>query len=60
MKSILDGVTIGIIGKADEKVHKQVEETAVQVRAAHTCVNMHVTDWVAAHQEDPILKIVME
>ena len=24
------------------------------------CVNLHVTDWVAAQQEDPILKIVME
>ena len=23
-------------------------------------VNLHVTDWVAAQQEDPILKIVME
>ena len=70
VKSILNRVTIGTIGRADacdpvmaeanEKIHKQVEETAVQMRATHMCVNLHVTDWVAAQQEDPILKIVME
>ena len=70
VKSILDGVTIGTIGRADahdpvvaeanEMIHKQVEETAVQAWATHTCVNLHVMDWVAAQQQDPILKIVME
>ena len=70
VKSILDGVTIGNIGRADahdpavveanEKIHKQVEETAIQMRATHTHVNLHVTDWVAAQEEDPILTIVME
>ena len=70
VKSILDGVTIGITGmanahhltvaEADKRIHKQVEEAAVQAWATHTCVNLHVTDWVAAQQEDPILKIVME
>ena len=70
VKSILDGVTTGTIGRADahdqvvaeadEEIHKQVEETAVQVRATHTHVNLNVTDWVAAQQEDSILKIVME
>ena len=24
-----------------------------------TCVHLHVMDWIAAQQEDPILKIVM-
>ena len=47
VKSILDRVTIGTIGRADvqdlvvteadEKTHKQGEETAVQVRATHMC-----------------------
>ena len=70
VKSVLDRVTIGTIGRTDahdlavaeanERIHKQVEETAVQVRAAHTCVNLHVMDWVAAQEEDPILKIVMK
>ena len=49
LKSILDRVTIGTVGRADahdlvvveanERIQKQVEETAVQARAAH----MHVT-----------------
>ena len=70
MKSILDGVTIGTVGRADahdpavaeadKRIHKQVEETAVQAQATHMHVNLHVMDWVAAQQEDPILKIVME
>ena len=47
VKFILDGVTVGTMGsadvhdltvaKADERIHKQVEETAVQMRAAHMC-----------------------
>ena len=70
VKAILDGVTIGTTGRADahdpavaeadEKIHKQVEETAVQVWTTHTCVNLHVMDWVAVQVEDPILKIAME
>ena len=48
------------VAEADERIHKQVEETAVQAQATHICVNLHVMDWVAAQQEDPILKIVME
>ena len=70
VKSILDGVTIETIGRSDahdpvvpevnEEIHKQVEETPVQVKAAHMHINLHVTDWVAAQEEDPILKIVME
>ena len=69
VKSILDRVTIGTTGRADahdpmvaednEGKHKQVKETAVQAWATHMHVNLHVTDWVDAKQEDPILKIVM-
>ena len=70
MKSILDGVTIGTLGRADahgtvvaesdENIHKQVQETTVQTRATHTHVNLHVTDWMAAQQEDLILKTMIE
>ena len=70
VKSILDSVTVGTIGRADahdpvvaeadERIHKKVEETAVQARATHMHVNVHVTDWVAVQQEDPIFQIVME
>ena len=70
VKSILDGVTIGSTGRADthdltvaeanERIHRQVEETAVQAQTTHMHVNLHVTDWVAVQQKDPILKIVME
>ena len=70
VKSILDGVTIGTAGRTDahepmvaeanKRIHKQVEETAVQAWATHTCVNLPVTGWVVVQQEDPILKIVME
>ena len=62
MKSILDGIMVGTIGRADahnpvvveadEEIHKQVQETAVQARATHVHVNLHVTDWVATQQED--------
>ena len=66
MKSILDGVTMGTIGRvdahnpavaeADEEIHEEVLETAVQARATHRHVNLHVTDWVATQQEYPIFK----
>ena len=49
-----------MVAEADEKIHKQVQKTAVQVRAAHLCVSLHVTDGVTAKQEDLILKTVME
>ena len=70
VKSILDGVTTGTIGRADthdptvaeanERIHKRVEETAIQVRTTHMHVNLHVMDWVVTKEEDPIPKIVME
>ena len=49
-----------MVAEADEEIHKQVWETAVQARAAHTCANLHVTDWVAVQQEDPICKTTIE
>ena len=70
VKSILDRITMGTRGRADahdlaaakanEDIHKQVQETAVQTRATHAHVNLHVTDWVAAQEEDPILKTAIE
>ena len=70
MKSILDGVTVGTAGRADahdpmvaeadEGMHQQVKDTAVQAQTAHVHVNLHVTDCIAVQEEDPILKIVME
>ena len=70
VKSILDRITMETIGRADvhdpvvveadEEIHKQVWETAVKARATHAHVNLHVTDWVATQQEDPILKTMIE
>ena len=70
VKSILDRVTVGLTGRADahnpvvavtnEEIHKQVLDTAVQSKAATMHVNLHVTDWVAAKGEDPILKTMIE
>ena len=69
MKVILDGFTVGIgridahdavVIEADEEIHKQVWETAVQARATHAHLNLHVTDWVATQQEDPILRTVIK
>ena len=52
--SILDRVTMGSTGRADvhkpvaaetdEEIHKQVQEAAVQARATHPCMNLHMTD----------------
>ena len=70
MKSILDGVTVGMtnrvdtqdpaVAKGDKDLHKPVQETAVLTRAAQAHVDLHVTDWVTAKQEDPILKTVID
>ena len=69
VKSILDGVTMGSTGRADaynpvvaetdEKIHQQIQEAAVQPRATHIHVNLHMTDWVAAQWEDWVLKAVI-
>ena len=49
-----------MVAVTDEEVHKQVWEIAVQTRAVHMHVNLHVTDWVATQWEDPILRIMIE
>ena len=58
VNSILDGITVGmtknadaqdpVVAKADEDIHKPVQEIVVLDRAAQTCVGLHVTDWVTA------------
>ena len=70
VKSIVDGVTIGfteraddqqpVVTKADEDIHKPVQETVVLARADQTCIDLHVTDWVTTQQEDPILKTMIK
>ena len=69
VKSILDGVTVGSAGKADahnpvvaetdEEIHKQVWEAVLQARTTYMHVSLHVTDWVAAQWEDPVLKTMI-
>ena len=68
--SILDRVTVGstrradawdpVVVATDEEIHEQVWKTAVQARATHTHVNLHITDWLATQQEDPILKTMIK
>ena len=70
VKSILDGIAMGLTGRVDahnavmaetnEEIHKQVWEAAVQARATHMHLNLHVTDWVATQGENPILKTVIK
>ena len=70
VKSNLDGVTMGstgrmdvhdpVVAETDEEIHKCVWEAAIQTRAAHMCVNLHVTDWVATQWEDPVLKAMID
>ena len=68
VKSILDGVTMGTteradahdpaLAKADEEIHKPVQETSILIWAA--CVDLHVTDWMTTQQEDSTLKTTIE
>ena len=47
VKSILDGITMGLTGRADahdpvvvetgKEIHKQVQKTAIQARTTHMC-----------------------
>ena len=48
------------MAKADENVHKPIQETAVLARAAQTHVDLHVTYWVFIQQEDSLLKTLIE
>ena len=65
MKSILDGVTLGMVHWA--KVHgpamlegDQHLEQEVHVTTGHPSVEMHATDWVEAQREDPMLSAVLD
>ena len=70
VKSILDGVTMGstvradainlVVAETDIEIHEEIQETALQARATHTHVNLHVTDLVAAQWEDPVLKATVD
>ena len=70
MVFILDGVTMEmtkrmdtqdpVVAEADEEIHKPVQETVILARTSQAYINLHVTDWVTAQQEDPILKNVIE
>ena len=44
-----------LVAETDKEIHKQVQEAAIQARAAHMHVTLHVTDWVAAPWEDAVL-----
>ena len=49
-----------MVAMADEEIHKLVLETAILARAIQACINLHVTDWVTAQQEDPVLMTVIK
>ena len=34
-----------VVAETDEEIHKHVQEAAIQTRATHVHVNLHVTDW---------------
>ena len=64
MQSVLDGVTLGTVHRAeghdpsvvegDHNIEKEVHVTAGQVQ-----VKMHVTNWATAQREDPVLNTVL-
>ena len=68
MKSILGGVDIGtteradaqnpVVAKVDKNIHKPFQETVNLAWAA--CIDLHVTGWVTAQQEDPTLKATVD
>ena len=70
VRSILDGVTVGMtkradvhhlaVADADEEIHEQVQEIVILARASQVYANLHVTNWVTTQQEDLILKTMIE
>ena len=46
------------VAKAHEEIYKPVQGTAILAQAA--CVDLHMTGWVTAQQEDPPLKTTTE
>ena len=49
-----------MVAHADEEIHKQVQETVILARTAQVHVDLHVTNWVTAQQEDLILKTMIK
>ena len=48
-----------VVAETDDKIYMQVWEAAIQARAAHTCLNLHMTGWVTTQWEVPVLKAVI-
>ena len=64
MQSVLDGVTLGAVQRAEGDDPAMVEgdhnvEKEVCVTAGQVLVEMHVTNWAAAQREDPVLDAVL-
>ena len=57
MQAVLDGATIGAPKRAEGD---QQREEEVQVTTGQVLVEMHVTNWVAAQEEDPELHTVLQ
>ena len=65
MQAILDGATIGASQRAEGEDPSMIDgnqekEKKVQVAAAWVLVEMHVTNWAAAQEEDPELDVVLQ
>ena len=68
VKSILDGVAIGTmeradahdpaVAQADEEIHKLSQKAVILAQATH--IYLHVTDVVTTEEEDPTLKAVIK
>ena len=65
VRSILNGVTLGSMQWA--KVHNPIiaeghhhQEQRVHVTAAHSLIQMHVTDWAKAKKQNPMLSTVLD
>ena len=56
---IADG-QVPVVAKADEEFHKPVQETVALSRAVQACIDLYMTDWVTAQQEDLIPKMVIQ
>ena len=47
-----------VVAKGDKEIHTPMQGTVILVQAAY--IYIHVTDWVTALQEDPILKTAVK
>ena len=65
VRSILDGITLGAAHWVEVHNPAVAEgdhdlEQEVHVTVGHVSVQMHLTDWVEAQREDPILRAVLD